>query len=319
MSDRFCCVCNKALSPHATPLGRRYFCNVHRAMALKSLQFDWTRSGMIEIGLVGLFVSLVGWLGGDGASGALPTSMEVGLLLAVVPTLIWMAYIYRLDRVEPEPWSMVFGVFFAAGLLWHSIGKPVMQDVFQISSWVHHSTVSETVAAVFLVGTLQQLCTYLAVRYTVYLTGEFDDPLDGIVYATAASLGVATLTNIDFVMAGSGVLPLEGATAIATSALINVAAAAVLGYGLGRARFSNAGVQRWIGGAFALSVVTHGGLSRLASIMGIEGRELSPMLTLSVTLVAAVVILLLIDRLMVRLMFESLATPTPQPRAGATA
>jgi RsiW-degrading membrane proteinase PrsW (M82 family) len=306
VSERRCCVCDRDVAASARPLGDRWFCAEHRARALGALSFDWSRAGLVEVALVGVFVWIVSLLGGSGATGALPTSLSAGVLLALIPTAIWLVYIYRLDRVEPEPWGLVLGVLVAGGLLGWVIVEPVAVGVLDVEAWEHRSPVAEVVASVAVRGTLSTLATYVAVRFTVYLTDELDDPLDGIVYATAAALGVVTVENVAFVVDG-GVLPFEGATAMASRALVHVAAAAVLGYGMGRARFAARGGALFMGGGFAGAVLVTGGAKHVAVVGGIDGGDVLPWVTLAISLGVALVTLLAIDRLMTRLMFESLA------------
>lgn len=281
---------------------------MHRARALRSLRFSWTRSGVAEVTILAAFVAVV-YSVFHGIQ-ELPTSLEVGLGLALVPTAVWMVYVYRLDRVEPEPWTLVLGVGALAALLYHAVLGPVAEGWLEISHWQHRSDLDEALAQLLVLSPLQQFCAYLAVRYTVYMTDEFDDPIDGIVYATAAGLGVATLANVELVTHSSGILPVAGATAVASRALVSVAAAAALGYGMGRARFSSRPMrQLWLGGGFGGSVLILGGLRHAAVVLGVDGGQVTPWITLAVSLTAAVAILTVIDRLSVHLIVESLRPP----------
>lgn len=308
MNEVLCCVCGRKLAVEARAdadqlyrIGKRHFCSEHYQRAMQAGKADWSRAGVIEVVLVTAFVALVGWSLGSGEGATLPTSLGTGLVLSLVPALIWMAYIYRRDRIEPEPWGVVLGVFIAGGLLSHATAAPLAQHLFRIDDWQHQSSLASWVASVAVVGALEQLCTYLAVRYTVYLTDEFDEPMDGLVYATAAGLGVATVLSVDFVVRSQGVLPLAGATTIASTALVHVAAAAVLGYGMGYARFSGPGGQRVLLGCFLLSVLANGGLKRLALVAGVSGGVFQPWSALVVAAGVAALILLGIDRLCARL------------------
>jgi RsiW-degrading membrane proteinase PrsW (M82 family) len=185
----------------------------------------------------------------------------------------------------------------------------VAQDWFGVGDWEHLSPTAGWIASVLVVGTLQQLCAYVAVRYTVYLTDEFDEPADGLVYASAAGLGIATAANVAFVLRNDGVVPLSGAAHIATNCLIHLAAAAALGYGLGRNRFLGHPRQLWLGGAFLLSVLINGGLKQLAVRAGIDGGTFRPWVSLTVAVVVVAIILVAIDALMARLSFENFAKP----------
>ena len=207
------------------------------------------------------------------------TGPLVGTALALAPALIWMVYIYRQDRIAPEPWGPVLGVFVLGGLLSLAVATPGAEGVFEVEQWRHQSGTTAWVADVCVIAVLQQLCIYLAVRYSVYLTSEFDEPVDGVIYASAAGLGMATVLNVAFVMDNDGVLPLAGATMIACTTLVHVTASAVLGYGLGRSRFGRGG-QFWLSLCFVLSVLINGGSGQLVDAVGTDGATFDPWLAL---------------------------------------
>lgn len=310
-----CCVCDKVLPADTRRLGHRYFCAQHRAEALQSLQLSWNRSGILELLSLTLFVAIIFFSFG---ARALPTSLTWALVMAVVPTLVWMVFVYRLDRVEPEPMATVIGVGLLSALLTY-VSSDAAQTVFSISEWQHESFLAEGIATVLVEGTLQQLCAYVAVRYTVFLSDEFDDPADGVVYATAAGLGVATVLNVRFVIQSGTVLPLEGAVALVSTGLVHVAASAVLGYGLGRARFAAWGTHVWAVAFVLLSSVVNGGLKLLATAVSVDGATVAPWFGLAALLLIAGVVLLLVDYLMVRLAIKSLVPVTDDLAEGGAA
>jgi len=258
----------------------------------------WTRWGLIELGLTAGFVALAAQLLGGEQGGTGPL---VGTLLALAPALIWMVYIYRQDRIAPEPWGPVLGVFVLGGLFSLAVAVPVADAVFDVNLWRHQSGTATWVADVCVVATLQQLCIYLAVRYSVYLTSEFDEPVDGVIYASAAGLGMATVLNVAFVVDNDGVLPLAGATLIACTTLVHVTAAAVLGYGLGRARFGEGG-QFWLSLCFVLSVLINGGSGQLVDAVGTDGASFDPWLALAAALGLGAAVLI-VSHLMVRRLY----------------
>jgi RsiW-degrading membrane proteinase PrsW (M82 family) len=301
-----CCVCHRQLpEEESRRIGSRDFCKEHHERAMEATRAHWTRAGLIETALCAAFVATVAFTLGSGDGAALPTSIGTGLVLALIPAFIFLVYIYRQDRLEPEPWGLVLGVFLVGGLLGWAIAEPIAEEIFRVEEWRNRSPLASAVAGIAVSATLSQLCAYLAVRYTVYLTDEFDEPVDGIIYVSAAGLGMATVQNIAFVVESEGVLPLAGATFIASTTLIHVASAAVLGYGLGRARFSEGG-QAWLAGAFALSILVHGGLHQLATLAAARGGTFNPWLALAVALGIGAVVLVASHLLTAHLWRQSL-------------
>lgn len=305
-----CCVCHRRFPAADTArLGNRDFCRVHHLRALEASKAHFTRSGIVELILLGVFVAGTYFTLGTGPNAMLPTSLGTGLLLALVPAAVWMYYIYRQDRLEPEPWPYVLGVFLLAGLLAHAVALPIAQDVFAIETWRHRSPMAELVASTAIVAPLQMLAVYAAVRCTVWLTPEFDEPVDGVVYASAAALGVATAENVAFVVGSEGILPVAGAVKVVSTTILHVAAAGLLGWGLGRARFSGAAGRRALALGFAASVLVLGTVREAVARAGTQGATFRPWLAFAVAVGLAGSVLLVTHVLTSRLRRESLEVP----------
>ena len=288
MENTRCCVCHEPFADDALRwLGGRPFCAEHHARALDATRTHWSRAGLVESALVALFVLGVALVFGNHP---LPTSLDVGLGLALVPAILWMVFIYRQDRVEPEPIGLVVGVFVLGGLLATAVQGPVL-DVFGVDRWHHRDALAPWIASIAVEGTIAMLCAYVAVRYSVFFTSELDEPVDGVIYATAASLGVATAVNVDLVMHHQGVLPLAGATTMASTTLVHVAAGVVLGYGIGRRRFDREGGHRWMTLAFLGSVIVQGGFHELVARAGTIGGSFDPVFGFGVALGLGVIVL----------------------------
>ncbi|MGZ4906413.1 MAG: PrsW family intramembrane metalloprotease [Halobacteriota archaeon] len=56
----------------------------------------------------------------------------------------------------------------------------------------------ELLLPVIIAPVVEELCKFAVVRLRVYNRAEFNEPVDGIVYAAAAALGFATVENIFF-------------------------------------------------------------------------------------------------------------------------
>ncbi len=307
-SDERCCVCHREFPETGGAfLGGRFFCTEHREDALRAADARLSRSGLAETALLAAFVALVALTLGNGPSASLPTSFGMGLLLALVPAAIWLVFVYRQDRLEPEPWGVVLGVFALGGLLGHTLVIPGSRLLFDVGQWRHASPLGEIVASIGIDGTLAILVAYLAVRYSVYLTDEFDEPVDGIVYGVAACLGVATALNVHFVVDTGGVLPLAGATHIANTAAGLVAAGAILGFGLGKSRFDRKRGSVWLTLAFLLAAIVVGGVERLALAAGVRHASFHPWSSLAAALAIVGVVLLGCHVLTARMRRQTLA------------
>jgi protease PrsW len=156
------------------------------------------------------------------------------LVLAGVPGLLWLSYFYLQDRQEPEPKSYVIGVF----LLGAFVAAPVAGFLSRHTPSPGALTAEAFLLAVIPVGLAQELCKYLVVRYSVYLSDEFDEPLDGIIYMTAAGVGFATAENYGYLRGLAGnVFLTTGVMNVVVTTLAHGSIAGVMGYALGQARY----------------------------------------------------------------------------------
>ncbi|KAA3664656.1 MAG: PrsW family intramembrane metalloprotease [Chloroflexi bacterium] len=164
--------------------------------------------------------------------------LVAGVIISIVPAFIWLAFFYRRDRLEPEPKHMVFQLFLLGALLANGIGIPLVDGWFDVPNWLSSSPVlAQLLGGWLIVGMVQEFLVYAAVRFTIYNHAEFDEETDGVVYATAAGIGFATVLNIAFVVNSGGVALGSGGIRIVLTTLAHAAFAGVIGYFLGRQKF----------------------------------------------------------------------------------
>lgn len=169
----------------------------------------------------------------------LPTGWRValGMGVSLIPAFLWLAFFYGFDRVEPEPKQMVLTVFAAGAILVGALHAPLLNGIFQLDSWLYTTWWSRLLGGIFIVGIFEQYLVYLAVRYLVYHHPEFDERVDGVVYAVAAGLGIATVVNFIYVAERGGVDMDIGSLRIVINTLAYASFAAILGYFIGQSRF----------------------------------------------------------------------------------
>lgn len=202
------------------------------------------------------------------------TLLLTGVFLALVPALIWLLFFYLQDSAEPEPKSFVVGVFLLGGILASAVGIPVLGGLFRVSHWIYSDTLTTILGGILVVGFTQEFLKYAAVRYSIYNSEEFDEPTDGVVYATAAGLGYATVLNIQFVISNGGVDLGTGIIRMAVVALAQAAFSGITGYFLGRAKFESETIW-WMPLGITLAAIFNGLFNWLLGIVN------QPTITLS--------------------------------------
>lgn len=118
------------------------------------------------------------------------------LLLAVGPGVFFAWFFYRRDKWEQEPPLLVAGTFVLGGLsVLPVLGVGVFASAAQLldlgpNPW----------RTVLLAPLLEEPAKLLAVVLLAYRHREFNEPMDGIVYGTAAALGFASVENVMYVL-----------------------------------------------------------------------------------------------------------------------
>jgi RsiW-degrading membrane proteinase PrsW (M82 family) len=258
MNDRpVCVVCHRPIEGEVYTLGgRTYDAEHYRGLARENKAAAMPL--LVAVGVIVVFAAVVALVGGL-ISGALtgPVLLGAGVVIAVVPALVWLAAFYLQDRREPEPKEYVFGVFLLGALLAAAVGQPVIRDLFRVQDWTADNAIIAILASILIVGFVQETLIYAAIRHTIYRSSEFDERVDGIIYGAAVGLGYATTLNIQYVVNNGGVDLGVGVLRVAVAALAQASFAGVIGYFLGRAKFEDMGMW-WLPGGLTLAAVLNG-------------------------------------------------------------
>jgi protease PrsW len=223
------------------------------------------RAGIVQILGLLIYVAVaeivVSTLGRRLGSELLPI---VGIVLALIPAGLWMAFFYAQDRLEPEPCHYVVLVA-ALGALVAVVGQWIIQGLFRVQDWMGHDRTTEILASILVIGFVQEFMKYAAVRSSVYYSSEFDARIDGIVYGTAAGLGYATYLNIATVFGGGGITTTELTALVVRMVVVALSQASfggIVGYFIARTKFDDEPAW-WMPTGLALAACLNGGFSWL--------------------------------------------------------
>lgn len=178
-----------------------------------------------------------------GLDGPVALSPPLALVIAGIPASLWLGFFYLQDRHEPEPMHFVAGVFLLGALVAAPLADFVVYQVAPPLALGQHGlrpfSVDRILHAVLVIGLAQELCKYVAVRYTIYTSPEFDEPMDGVVYMMSVGTGFAVWINYHRLQGlGGSVYLSTGAAQTVVTTLAHASFAGWLGYVLGRAKFT---------------------------------------------------------------------------------
>ncbi|MDX2087086.1 MAG: PrsW family glutamic-type intramembrane protease [Kofleriaceae bacterium] len=171
-------------------------------------------------------------------------------VMACIPALFWLGFFYLLDRHEPEPKGLVVGVCVLGALIAAPLADVVLSLAAPPQALEAHSLPPERMIeaftqgdrllyAVLIAGLAQEMSKYAVVRYSIYMSDEFDEPMDGIVYMMACGTGFAVWLNYHrFSGQGHSVNLSNAAAQAVVTTLAHASFAGVLGFVMGRAKFS---------------------------------------------------------------------------------
>jgi len=153
------------------------------------------------------------------------------LVLAIAPALFILWYVYRKDCYDPEPLRLVVRVFLLGALA--VIPAAVIEFPFPPG----------IITSAVVAPVVEEVLKFSVVFYCVYRLPEFDEPVDGIVYAAAAGLGFAALENCIYVLEGGVAVGIIRAVASVPGHMIF---SCTWGFALGIAKYRPAPKRGWL-------------------------------------------------------------------------
>jgi protease PrsW len=171
------------------------------------------------------------------------------LILAVLPPILIAYYVYQKDKYDKEPKSLIIKSFLFGCL---GIIPAIFLELFAEGMFTN------LFLYVFIgIALVEEGVKYFFLKKYLFNKPDFNEPMDGIVYAVMISLGFATVENIAYVLNNEGqeiqVAIMRMFTAIPLHAVCGV----ILGYFVGLAKFSDNSKPLLYKGLFIATLV-HG-------------------------------------------------------------
>jgi len=169
------------------------------------------------------------------------------LVVALVPTALWILFYYLIDRKDPEPVFMIVGAFIAGivcKLIFHDfIGKVL----FDIGSWNVNANAVPFLFTLFVKGLLPALSIFFILRYLFYPSKYFNEPVDGMIYSAVIGIGYAFSMTMTDIFAAQDVTLYYLLFTLILKLLLFSACSTLIGYYFGIARFKEEKKEMFFG------------------------------------------------------------------------
>jgi RsiW-degrading membrane proteinase PrsW (M82 family) len=253
---------------------------------------NFSKSGVINIGFQILFLLFFYLIGNDISLNVEGVWKHLSLtILVLIPSAIWTLFFYFQDRIEPEPAAFVM-VSFLAGMAFASLfALPLEKNIFNINQWLYASTTFLSLGSIIVIGGVASFMVYLVIRYGFYPTKEFDEPADGMVYGAFIGAGFAFIESLAYLSSHPEFTLFAIAYTATTNILVYASVSSLVGYFIGRAKFSGGNPQAASLVAIIVGMVLIGVYHILNEFIFLAGMENAFWLSVLLTMVFAVAIL----------------------------
>jgi len=188
--------------------------------------------------------------------------MQQGLVILpiVLPVLFWAVYHYHKDRHLPEPLGNLL-LAFALGMLAAGVSKGLYVSLdfvglrYDAGALAETSTLGLFFYALLAIGPIEEFAKLLPFLLVIVRFDEFDEPLDGIIYASFLGLGYAAVENWQYL---AYLTPLEATLRGFASPIVHILFASIWGHWIARAVLSGRAMAKAAVTGFAIAALLHG-------------------------------------------------------------
>jgi RsiW-degrading membrane proteinase PrsW (M82 family) len=204
----------------------------------------------------------------------------------ILPVLFWAWYHYHKDRHLPEPVGhLVIAFLLGVGSYW--LGKLMYVALGYVDLRMDAYYLADTnrpalfLYAVLAIGPIEEIAKLIPFLLVIRRFPEFDEPIDGIIYASFIALGFAAVENVFYLQY---LTPAEAVARGFAGPLVHIAFASVWGYYVGRACLAGRGLLRTIVVALGATALLHGVYDYLVIAMPVFALPASAFLVLALWL-----------------------------------
>ena len=212
--------------------------------------------------------------------------LSVQVLPLILPVLFWAWYHYYKDRHLPEPvshlllaFALGIGSFYIGIFMYWALGLVDLRyDAYQLAETNLPGFFAYAILAIGLIEELAKMIPFLVV---IIHFKEFDEPIDGIIYASFIALGFSAVENFQYLQFASTT---EAWARGFAGPVVHIVFASIWGYYIGRAYLCRESLSRTIFAALAFTAILHGLYDVVAIAMPAPALPIAAALILSIWL-----------------------------------
>jgi RsiW-degrading membrane proteinase PrsW (M82 family) len=159
---------------------------------------------------------------------SIPTTSALfySLVGGILPALFWLWFWIREDKLHPEPRGRIMLAFLA--------GMVAVPLAYPIQSWAY-GAFGLGLGTILIWAASEEILKFFAADLTGFISRDFDEPMDAMIYLITAALGFSALENTMFIL--NPLLEGQFHTSFATgnmrflgASLLHVVTSATVGY-----------------------------------------------------------------------------------------
>lgn len=208
------------------------------------------------------------------------------IFLSIIPGIVIAGYIIWRDRHDSEPIVYLLLCFLFGMLSTYPAVKMELFGVRDLGILKNGNMFMTFTFAFAVIAFSEEYVKFIFLRYFIYPRKDFDEPMDGIVYAIMIGMGFATLENVLYIVMRQDTLEAAirvGLLRMFTAVPAHATFAVFMGYFIGLAKFRPQGKTRFLLIGLVSAIVAHGiydfllfsGMAKLAMLLGLVGTGFS--------------------------------------------
>lgn len=202
----------------------------------------------------------------------------------ILPVFFWAGYHYHKDRHLPEPIGhLILAFLLGAGSYWLGIAMyeglgylGLRQDAFLLAD---NDRAGLLLYALLAIGPIEELAKLIPFAIVILRFSEFDEPIDGIIYASFIALGFSAVENYFYL---GYVSSLEAIARGFAGPVVHMVLASIWGYYIGLACLRRTHVIRTVVASLGVTALLHGIYDYLVIAMPAFALPTSALLVLGI-------------------------------------